>query len=460
MGILKIKNPYNGQLILSIKEDDFISINKKINSILKPKNKISNFRKINIFKKLKKKFLKERKKILNIITSEVGVSLKDSNYEFKRCIKCIELSIKILKRKNYINKTLLMTSNKNVRTEILETPLKFIFAITPFNLPFVLSAHKIFPAIISGSSIILKPSEKTPLSSIYLIDSLKKCGLPNKMVNYIISRNPKKIVNYILLKKDLDMISFTGSSNIGIKIKNKMIKFNHQLKKFVPELGGCSSLIICEDSNINRAVDIVIDGCFKYSGQRCTSIRRVIVANKIAKKFINNLLTKVKKLKFGNPFNLKTDIGPVIDSTVYKNARKRINKSLKDGAKLLYGSFVTNNVLSPIVLDNVKINMEIVAKETFGPICSIIRSKNLNEAIKFANTTNYKMAGAIVTKSTSKAIKAYSKIEVGQFSVNGPPGFRLEEVPFGGFGDSGNGEKEGLILASKSMQRIRVLYKH
>ena len=404
--------------------------------------------------------MKDKKKILNLITFETRVSLKDSEYEFNRVIDCINLSIKFLKRKkqNLINS--LVINKKGVKVNIFECPLKIVFAITPFNLPFVLSFHKIFPAIYSDSRLMLKPSEKTPLSSKYLIKTLYNCGLPKNYLQYIIGSNPKKIVKSVLNHKEIDMVSFTGSSKIGMEIKKMMIKNNHHLKKFVPELGGCSSLIICNDANLKKAVKIALDGCFKYSGQRCTSVRRVLVENKIANKFIKLLLQNVNKIKYGNPFDKYTDLGPVIDTKIYNNAKLQVKKAIRSGAKHLYGNFYKDNVISPIILDNVNINMEIVSKETFGPICPIIRVKNIDEAIKFSNKTKYKMAGAIVTKSKKKYQKAFNQIEVGQFSVNGPPGFRLEEAPFGGFENSGNGEKEGLIMSSESMRKIRVLYQH
>ena len=457
---LIINNSFKPKKSYKIQIDNNKTIKKKIAILTNNSQKISTKKKINIFNKLKKKLISEKIKVLNLISFETGVSIKDSEYEFIRVIDCINLTLKILKRKKINYTKDFVINNKGLKVEVLKTPLNLIFAITPFNLPLILSVHKIFPAIISDAKIIIKPSEKTPLSCKYLINSFYKSGLPRSFIQYVIGSNPEKIVKEVFNYKKIDMVSFTGSSKVGLKIKNIMVKKNHQLKKYVPELGGCSSLIICEDCDIKKAIKITIDGCFKYSGQRCTSVRRVIVDKKIIKKFIKLLLIEVKKINFGNPFDKNIHLGPVIDKKIYKNIKSQVSKAIKSGANLLHGGFYKHNIISPIILDNVKIDMGIVSKETFGPVCPIIMSNNLDEAIKIANNTNYKMAGSILTNSKKKALKAYLNIEVGQFSINGPPGFRLEEAPFGGFENSGNGEKEGLIMASDSMKRIRVLYTH
>ena len=183
-----------------------------------------------------------------------------------------------------------MIKKKNeAKIEIIEEPLKLFFAITPFNLPLILSLHKIFPAIIANVPIVLKPSEKTPLSSLKILKILTECGLNKNFIKIIITKEPKKITKYIIDQSEIDCLSFTGSSKVGKLLQKYLINSKNSLKKYIPELGGCSSLIICNDANLETAVKLSIDGCFKYSGQRCTSVRRVIVDNKVADKFIKNL---------------------------------------------------------------------------------------------------------------------------------------------------------------------------
>ena len=456
---LKVYNPLNDRVIKKIKCDNIKNINRKIENL--QKHNWSSNQKIVFFSKIKKEFHLHKERLANLIVSEVGVSFKDAIYEVDRSIICADICCKIIKKvnKNFHSKFLIKKKNEP-SIKIIEEPLNSLFAITPFNLPLVLTIHKIFPAIIADVPVILKPSEKTPLSSIYLSKLLLKCGLKNNFLKIIITNEPKKTTNYIIENSNLDSLSFTGSSKVGLFLQKKLSNSKNSLKKFIPELGGCSSLIVCEDSNLELAANVVIDGCFKYSGQRCTSVRRVIVNNKIADNFVKILQKKVPKLKFGNLNQKKNDIGTLIDKSALKLVKNRINKSIKDGAKLKFGNKIINNSLSPTILDNVNLEMEVVAKETFGPICAIIRSKNIDESIKLANQTNYRMACGLLTKNRNYIQKVQDKIKVGQLSINGAPGYRNESAPFGGFGDSGNGEKEGIYLAVKSLKKIRVIYNH
>tara|TARA_X000000950_G_scaffold279443_1_gene372226 strand:+ start:148 stop:1530 length:1383 start_codon:yes stop_codon:yes gene_type:complete len=456
---LNVYNPYDNKVISRLKCDNLESINQKLNKL--KKHNWSNDKKQKFFKKVKENLNYQKIDLAKLIVSEVGVSFKDAIYEVERSILCTEICFKIINKidKNFHSKFLIKKKN-DPKIKIIEEPFNSLFAITPFNLPLVLSIHKIFPAVIADVPVVFKPSEKTPLSSIKMIKILIDCGLDKNFIKLIITNNPKKISKYIIENFDVDCLSFTGSSKIGMQLNKYLVNSKNSLKKYVPELGGCSSLIICEDADLKKAVNLAIDGCLKYSGQRCTSVRRIIVDNKIANNFLNKLKKEVEKINFGNPANKSNIIGTLIDKKALKIVKKRIDRSINSGSKLIYGNFIKDNCLSPTILDNVKINMDIVSKETFGPICAIIRSKNINHAIKLANNTKYQMACGVVTKKEKFISKITNQIKVGQISVNGAPGYRNESAPFGGFGESGNGEKEGIYLATKSLKNIRVVYKH
>ena len=456
---LNVYNPYDNKIISRLKCDSLKSIDKKLKKLRK--HNWNNNKKQKFFRKVKEKLNYQKINLAKLIVSEVGVSFKDAIYEVERSILCAEICFKIINKIDINFHSKFLIKKKNDPTiKIIEEPFNSLFAITPFNLPLVLSIHKIFPAVIADVPIVFKPSEKTPLSSIKMIKILTDCGLNKNFIKLIITNNPKKISKYIIKNFDIDCLSFTGSSKIGMQLNKYLVNSKNSLKKYVPELGGCSSLIICEDANLKKAVNLAIDGCLKYSGQRCTSVRRIIVDNKIANNFLNKLKKEVEKINFGNPADNNNIIGTLIDKTALKLVKKRIDKSINSGSKLIYGNFIKDNCLSPTILDNVNINMDIVSKETFGPICAIVRSTNINHAIKLANNTKYQMACGVVTNKEKFISKIINQIKVGQISVNGAPGYRNESAPFGGFGESGNGEKEGIYLATKSLKNIRVVYKH
>ena len=455
-----VKNPYTNQVIEDVVDGSSKNIKLAINETYKFKCNLSIHEKKQILSKTAKYLKNNIDKISNIITSETGLSLKDSIYEVGRVINCAKFSIKVCEEVNKDITSNFIFDDNDPMLSVIKEPLDLVLAITPFNHPMNQVAHKIFPAIIAGSSVILKPSEKTPLSAMALVEILIKSGLPNNMINVITAKSGTKALSEILKHKKIDMVTFTGGYDSGIDIKNSLIKNNMHLVKYVPELGGSSALIISEDADINNAVEITINGCFKNSGQRCTSIRRIILENKIADDFIRLLLKKVQTIKYGNPVSKETDMGTVIDEDAAIKIQNRILLAISNGANLIFGNERIGALLSPTILDHVTAEMDIVKKETFGPVCSIIRSDNFKESIKLARNTEYHLAGGIVTNDNEKAKIASQYLKVGQFSINGAPSYRTEVAPFGGFGKSGNGEKEGILLAASGMQKIRTVYMH
>lgn len=454
-------NPYNGEIVGSVANSTATDIQNILEKSYNYNCDLSAEKRAAVLLKTADYLEKHKNELAELITLESGLCLKDTLYEISRVVNCARYSAKVcaLVERN-ITDDFILDAKNNPKLEVITEPLDLIIAITPFNHPMNQVAHKVFPAIAAGASMVLKPSEKTPLSAIRLVEILVENGLPSNMISIITAKDANEALNSILSYPGIDMLTFTGGLPVGLIIKKAMMKSGHALKRYVPELGGCSSLIICNDADIDLAANIVINGCFKNSGQRCTAIRRVVVDQSIADQFVKKISYLVKSLKYGNPFDEDVDMGTVIDEQAAYNIKQRIDLAVASGAILLYGGEMRGALLHPTILDNVDLSMELVSQETFGPVCSIIRVDNFEEALSIAKKTNYKLAGAIVTIDEEKAEKASHELKVGQFSVNGPPGYRTEAAPFGGFGDSGNGEKEGVILAAHGMRRIRTVYQH
>lgn len=454
-------NPYNGEIVGSVANSTATDIQNILEKSYNYNCDLSAEKRAAVLLKTADYLEKHKNELAELITLESGLCLKDTLYEISRVVNCARYSAKVcaLVERN-ITDDFILDAKNNPKLEVITEPLDLIIAITPFNHPMNQVAHKVFPAIAAGASMVLKPSEKTPLSAIRLVEILVENGLPSNMISIITAKDANEALNSILSYPGIDMLTFTGGLPVGLIIKKAMMKSGHALKRYVPELGGCSSLIICNDADIDLAANIVINGCFKNSGQRCTAIRRVVVDQSIADQFVKKISYLVKSLKYGNPFDEDVDMGTVIDEQAAYNIKQRIDLAVASGAILLYGGEMRGALLHPTILDNVDLSMELVSQETFGPVCSIIRVDNFEEALSIAKKTNYKLAGAIVTIDEEKAEKASNELKVGQFSVNGPPGYRTEAAPFGGFGDSGNGEKEGVILAAHGMRRIRTVYQH
>ncbi len=459
--IHNIYNPYNNEIVGFVPIANKDTINKLIENIKNIKVTLSSNQKKLILENTANKLEENKHDYAKLITLETGLSLKDSTYEIGRVINCARYSIKICDYVNRdITKNFLVDQDNKPELRVIKEPLDLALAITPFNHPMNQVAHKIFPALIAGTKVILKPSEKTPLSAIKLVEILKDSGMPENLISVVTTNNPGNLIVELLNKARFDMVTFTGGLEAGLNIKRALVENNHLLTKYVPELGGSSSLIICDDGDLDLGIKHILNGCFKNSGQRCTSIRRVIVDKKVITTFKDKLIKQVKEINYGDPFNANTDLGTVISENYAIEIQKRINNAIDLGANLLFGNERSGALLSPTVLENVKLNMSLVKEETFGPVCPIIMAEDFDEALDIAKSTEYRLAGGIITKDKFKAEKASNFLNVGQFSFNGPPSYRTEVAPFGGFGSSGNGEKEGILLAAEGFQRIRTFYKH
>ncbi len=456
-----VLNPFNGEVVDSVNNLSRVQVHSVLNDSLNFHCNLTSKERSEILLKTADYLKQNTNSLAQLISLESGLSLQDTTYEVGRVINCAKYSAKVCSLlERDITGEFVLDEENNPELKVVTEPLDLIIGITPFNHPMNQVAHKVFPAIAAGASIVIKPSEKTPLSAIKLTEILVECGLPKDMVNIVTGVEPIITLDHILSFPLLEMVTFTGGLSAGLAIQQRMIDFKHGLKRYVPELGGCSSLIVCDDADINIAVDLTLKGCFKNSGQRCTAVRRVVVDNKIAEEFIDLLTFAVRSLNFGNPLNQNTNMGTVVDEEAATNIKRRIDSAITGGAKLLYGGTQSGALLSPTVLDNINLTMDLVSNETFGPVCPIIRAKDFEDAISIAKDTNYRLACGIVTTDENKAIRASNELKVGQFNFNGPPGYRTEAAPFGGFGDSGNGEKEGIILAARGMRRIRTFYKH
>lgn len=408
------------------------------------------------------KHLQENKdSVAQLISLETGLSLVDTKYEVDRVVNCARYAAKVCELiERDITKDFVLDDLEGPELTVITEPLNLAVGITPFNHPMNQVGHKVFPAIAAGTPIIIKPSEKTPLSAIKLAEILYSMGLPEPMLQVVHNENPIEIVAALVSNPKVDLVSFTGGLKVGREIKKKMVSGGNYFKKYIPELGGCSSLIVCKDANLLKATEVIIKGIFKNSGQRCTCIRRVIVENEVADELRDLLITEISKITVGDPFDPQTQMGTLINEGAASIVEKRVKAAVADGAMLHCGGDRVGALFMPTLLDKVTLEMELVSEETFGPVCSLIRSASFEHSLELAKNTNYALAGGIITSDEEKAKYASAYLTVGQFSFNGPPSYRTEAAPFGGFGDSGSGEKEGVVMAARAMRRIRTYYRH
>jgi aldehyde dehydrogenase (NAD+) len=297
--------------------------------------------------------------------------------------------------------------------------------------------------------MVLKPSEKTPLAAYYLADILYEVGLPPEMLQ-ILNGDPAEIANRLITHPDVDLITFTGGVEIGKKIASIA-----GYKRLVLELGGNDPLIVMEDADLEEASTLAVNGSYKNSGQRCTAVKRIMVQESVADKFVGLLVEKTKAWTYGNPMDMNVDMGTVIDEEAAILFESRVKEATKLGAKLLLGNIREGALYSPTVLDQVTSDMSVVKNETFGPVSPVMRFKTIDEAIHMVNSTAFGLSSAVCTNRLDYITKFIAELEVGSVNIREVPGYRLELTPFGGIKDSGLGYKEGVQEAIKSFTNTK-----
>jgi aldehyde dehydrogenase (NAD+) len=389
--------------------------------------------------------------IANLITAESGLCKKDSIYEVGRaCDVFIFAGNAALQDDGQIFSCDLTAHGKRRKVYTLREPLLgVICAITPFNHPLNQVAHKVAPSIASNNRMVLKPSEKTPLSALLLADLLYEAGLPPEMFA-VLTGDPREIADELLTHPDIDLITFTGGVAVGKYIAAKAV-----YKRQVLELGGNDPIIVMEDADLEEAATLAALGSYKNSGQRCTAIKRMLVHESVAERFVALLLEKTRAVKYGDPMDPETDMGTVIDEAAARSFEARVNDAVAHGARLLYGNIRTGALYSPTLLERVQPEMLLVKQETFGPVSPVMTFATIDEAIRIANSTAYGLSSAVCTNRLDYITRFVAELNVGSVNVREVPGYRLELTPFGGIKDSGLGYKEGVQEAIRSFTNTK-----
>jgi putative phosphonoacetaldehyde dehydrogenase len=381
-----------------------------------------------------------------LITLESGLCKKDSMYEIGRVCDVLEFGAKeALRDDGQVFSCDLTPHGKQRKVITLREPLQgVITAITPFNHPMNQVAHKVVPSIATNNRMILKPSEKVPLSAYYFADLLYEAGLPPEMLQ-VVTGDPREIADELITHPHVDLISFTGGVAIGKYIAQKA-----GYRRVVLELGGNDPLIVMEDADLDRATDLAVQGSYKNSGQRCTAVKRMLVHQAVAAEFTERLVAKTQAWRHGNPMDKQNDMGTVIDEGAARLFQARVKEAVAKGARLLCGNQRKGALYAPTVLDNVRPEMTLVREETFGPVSPVITFANIDEAIRISNGTAFGLSSGICTDSLEYATRFAKELVVGTVNLWEVPGYRIELTPFGGIKDSGLGYKEGVQEAMKS----------
>jgi aldehyde dehydrogenase (NAD+) len=387
----------------------------------------------------------------DLITAECGICKKDSLYEVGRaCDVFVFAGNAALQDDGQVFSCDLTPHGKSRKVYTLREPLRgVISAITPFNHPLNQVAHKIAPSVATNNRMVVKPTEKTPLSALVLADVLYEAGLPPPMLS-VVTGDPREIADEMLTNDDVELVTFTGGVPIGKYIAAKAV-----YKRQVLELGGNDPIIVMEDADLDEAATLAATGSYKNSGQRCTAVKRMLVHEKVADAFVERLVARTRAWTYGDPMDPKVDMGTVIDEAAAKAFEAKVNAAVAEGAALLAGNKRDGALYSPTVLDRVDPAMDVVRTETFGPVSPVIRFRDIDDAIRISNGTAYGLSSSVCTNRLDYITRFVAELEVGTVNIREVPGYRLELTPFGGIKDSGLGYKEGVQEAMKSFTTIK-----
>jgi aldehyde dehydrogenase (NAD+) len=388
--------------------------------------------------------LRERKDALaRIMTREMGKVLTETRGDVQ---EAIDMGYYIGAEGRRLFGVTVPSELPNKLAMSIRQPLGVCGLITPWNFPMAIPSWKIFPALVGGNTVVIKPATDTPASAHHLVEILVEAGVPEGVVN-IVHGGGSAVGVPLVTHPDVKMISFTGSSEVG---KDIAARCAPALKRLSLELGGKNAQIVMDDADLELAMEGVLWGAFGTTGQRCTATSRLIVTKGVRDALVPRLVDRAMKLRLGDGLEPGVDVGPVVNAKARDGIHAYVEIGKKEGAKLLCGgSFAEEGALKdgsfyhPTIFDQVTPKMRIAREEIFGPVLSVLTVGSLDEAIQVLNDTPYGLSSSIYTRDVNAAMRAVRDIEAGITYVNGPTIGAEVQLPFGGVKETGNGHREG-----------------
>lgn len=386
-----------------------------------------------------------------IIRAEAGKPITTARGEVARAVDTLQLSAEAAR--NLAGAAIPMeavAAGAGLVAYEMPLPRGPVAAITPFNFPLNLVCHKLGPAIAAGCPVVLKPSEKTPFTAGLLAEVFAAAGLPAGMLN-VVTGDPATLVNALLEDERVAVLTFTGSASLGWDLKSRSPRKHHVL-----ELGSNTAMVVTDDADLEQAVAAAVASSFTFSGQACISLQRVYVQNGVADDFIARLSKAAASVPAGDPGDEATVVGPMITKVARDRVMSWIEAAVADGATLQAGGELRDDVLRATVLSDVPPTSQVICEEVFGPVVSVNRFEDLDDALGEVNGSRYGLNTSIYTASISDALAYARRAEAGSVLINVPPAFRADHMPYGGVKDSGQG-REGVPYAVRELTENKLV---
>ncbi|MGE7624258.1 aldehyde dehydrogenase family protein [Viridibacillus sp. NPDC096237] len=450
----KLQSPYSGEVIAKVAKATPTDVKRAIEGAHKAFQsfkKTTAYERAEILYRVVEIMRSRREELAEILTYEAGKPITASLGELDRTIATYQFAAEEAKQLHGV--TVPMDAAPGITNRIGWTkrvPLGVISAITPFNFPFNLVAHKLGPAFAVGNTVVLKPATQTPLSSIVMAGIFEEAGLPNGVLQ-IVTGSGSELSEELVTNPAVKKVTFTGSGSVGLKIKERV-----GLRKITLELGSNAGLIIEPSAPIEKIVGRCVNGAFGFAGQVCISLQRIFVHESIYNEFTKAFVAETEKLVVGDPFDSSTDISAMINPKEVSRIAEWVGEAKAQGAIVATGGTFTERIMTPTVMTNVESDMKVVCQEVFAPIVSIVPYETFDKAIDLLNASDLGLNAGIFTNKLDDAMRAADELEAGSVIINEIPTFRTDNMPYGGVKMSGYG-REGVKFAVEDMTELKFI---
>jgi putative phosphonoacetaldehyde dehydrogenase len=446
---VEVHSPWDGRVVGRVADDSVEDVSRAVAMVAGYDRGLDVGERAEVLTTAARLLADRREELADLITAEAGICSRDSRTEVDRAVANLRVAGEECRRIR--GETIEITVGGTPRLALtLREPVGTVAAITPFNRPLNQVVVKVAPALAMNNGVVVKPSEKAPLSALALAGILHDSGLPESMLAVVTGR-PGTVGTALVAHPAVDMVTFTGSVATGEAIARAA-----GMRKLHLELGGNDPLIVLADADLERAARLAVAGAFGNAGQSCRGVKRIICVAEVADTFADLLVARVQRLRCGDPADPGTDIGPVISADAAALVADRIDAAVKDGAMLRHGGGHRGAIVTPAVLDHVDPGSELVAVETFGPVAPIIRVADVEAAVAVANSTPYGLQAGVLTQNFPAFMEIASRLRVGAVALDDGPNFDSPYIPFGGVRKSGIG-REGIAYSMAEMSTVKTV---
>jgi acyl-CoA reductase-like NAD-dependent aldehyde dehydrogenase len=448
----EVRSPYSGDVVGRVPKAGADDVRRAIDAAEEAmRNPLPAHKRAEILVRVAGALGRRHDEVARLISDEAGKPMKAARIEAKRAMSTYTFAA--VEARKLAGEMVPMDAAQAGEGKLaftLRRPRGVVGAISPFNFPLNLVAHKIAPALAAGCAVVLKPAAQTPLSALLLAELETEAGLPPGWLNVVVG--PSAEIGDVLVEDErVKVLTFTGSSGVGWELARRAPR-----KRVTLELGNSTPVIVEPDADIAAATSAMATHSFSFAGQSCISVQRIYIHENVYDDFLAQLVPKVEELQLGDPADEETDVGPVIDDDARERILQWIEEARTAGARLLTGGSPEGDLIRPTVIADAGPDLKVSCEEVFGPVVTVNRYGTLDEAIELANGTKYGLQAGVFTGSLESALKAASELDFGGVTVNEAPTFRADQMPYGGVKESGN-TREGPAYAVRELTEERLV---